>query len=436
MKVYISAAVSVKNLKQQYGRGIPNDLFQELVQLDPTFQLNPDIEFDENKGGKYGPWIFRQYAKARDLTRGDFNNVADALHLFAKEYKKYPHSNIMDYKSVAEFLRDTGAVGNRELDEKEKKKLLKKQAHHASDQDKKFLVADGDWEVWTPLTYAGSISLAREGGGHKAEWCTAYEGSDNYYRSYTSRGPLYIFINRANPEEKYQTHFDGNRASWFYDQYDREQGKQAFLDFCAQHPAIGDYFEIKNEGGVQTRANSVMGYVSDATEITIPDWISELPNMSFPKTCKKVTLPDSVTVIPSDAFTDSNVEEVVANNITEVKRNAFKNSAIRSIDLTNVTLVEASAFRGCKNLKDIDVPANATLQAFSFCGCDLTGTITQYPETTISAGTYDNNPNLTIVWEDADVKFPINGIHELILKKGKYPEMLAANSGRITVTQV
>jgi len=228
MKRYIRSAVSVENLKTQFAKEIPEDVFTELIELDPT------SNYSSGKGGKYCPWILKQY-NAGNITESDYDNLKDALDLFSKQYKRYPNPDIGAYKTFEDFLAATHAVGNRELTEKEKAKLLKKQAHHASDDDKKFLVSEDNWEVWQPLTYAGSISLARDG-GKKASWCTAYEGNDHYWKRYTSQGPLFIFLNKSDPSEKYQLHLQTD--SW-YDIDDRSQGMPAFYDFCAQHPVIG-----------------------------------------------------------------------------------------------------------------------------------------------------------------------------------------------------
>ena len=310
------------------------------------------------------------------------------------------------------------------------------------------LVSDGDWTVYTPNTWAGAIALAMEGvdtsrpytgynaseDNMKATWCTAGESSDHWYQHYTSKGPLYVFINSNDPINKYQS--CPASGSWFFDKHDREQGKQAFLNFCSEHPKIGDFFEVRTVGGVQVMGTTIQGYDPNATEITIPDGVTSFPSMRFPTSCVKVILPDSITTITSDAFAKSNVRTVEYHAVDRIERNAFKDSAIENIDLSNVIYVGSNAFRNCHNLTGVDLNSNAEFKAFAFAGCNLTGTVTQYPETTISTDTYADNPQLTVVWKDADVKYSFRGIKELVLERGKFPLLVSANEGKVPIRYV
>jgi hypothetical protein len=351
MKFYIRAAKTLQQLKEQDAPDLEDSEFQEVVELDPS------ANFEAGKGGKYCPWLFRQIKKG-NLTKEQYTNVKDALGYFLQNYKIYPKNDLNQYKTVDEFLTDTEAVGNRELTEKEKAKLLKKQAHHASDVDKKFLVEDGPWEVWTPLTYPGSVSLARVG-GTKATWCTAYEGDPYYYNSYTRKGPLYVFINTSDYNEKYQLHFESN--SW-YDIHDDSQGMDAFYKFCEEHPAISKFFELKTENGIQYRASTVLGFADDATEIIVPDEMTALPEAKFPQSVEKIVLPDSLTKLRNEIFYNCiNLKSVkLPNTITSIPRRAFWNcTSLESIEIPDsVVTYSEYAFASCENLKHIKHSSN------------------------------------------------------------------------------
>ena len=372
MKLYIKAAKTLQQLKEQDAPDLDDELFQELIELDPS------ANFESGKGGKYCPWIFRQYKKGNislndtSDSNSDYTNLKDALGYFLQNYKIYPKNDINQYKTVAEFLTDTETVGNRELTEKEKAKLLKKQAHHASDTDKKFLVEDGPWEVWTPLTYPGSVSLARVG-GTKASWCTAYEGDDYYYRDYTRRGPLYIFINTSDYGEKYQLHFESN--SW-YDINDRRLGMDAFYDFCKEHEKIAKFFEIKVEGGVKYRASVVVGFEEDAKEITIPDGLTTLPRANFPDSVEKIVFPNSMTQLKEEVCRGlENLKTVILpDSITSLPYRAFSNCrSLTSIDIPNsVVKYDRYAFYGCEQLKHIKHSENLKIVGDScFMHCQV-----------------------------------------------------------------
>ena len=431
MKLYIRA-VTIDELEKQYGKdeGMTKKKFKTLINLDPT------ADYDTKKRGKYGPWIMKQN-RLGNIKESDYDNLKDALGLFVTDYKHFTNPDLNRYKTVAEFLQDSNRVGNRELSAKELEKLHGKKAHKAGDSDKKFLCEDGDWELWTPLTYEGSIALARSGGGPQAEWCTAWTRSDNYYRSYTSRGPLYIFLNKNNTGEKYQSHFgsDGHN-SWFYDARDREQGERAFFAFLDKHPVFKEFFKVRDENGVKTMGESIVGFTEGAEEIIMPDGITSVPQLRFPDTCKVVVLPDSVTRIADGAFKNTNVESVEFSGVTEIGKEAFAGSAIQDIDLSKVDLIDNYAFQGCANLQHADIKRDAKLGAYAFAKSGLSGEYTQYPETLISSGTFTDCPELTVTWLDDDAPYPIDGIKLLRVDVANHPQLVATNENYITIEDI
>lgn len=429
MKIYVRA-VTIEELENQYGKdeGMTKKKFKSLINLDPT------ADYDTKKRGKYGPWIMKQN-RLGNIREADYDNLKDALDLFRTDFKHFTNPDINRYKTVAEFLEDANRVGNRELTARELEKLHGKQAHQAGDSDKRFLCEDGDWELWTPLTYQGSIALARSGGGKQAEWCTAWTRSDSYYKSYTSRGPLYIFLNKNNTGEKYQSHFGADgRNSWFYDINDHDQGEGAFFAFLDKHPVFKKFFKVRDENGVKTMGESIVGYTEGAEEIVIPDGVTSIPHLKFPDSCRAVVLPDSVTTISDSAFKNSNVEVVTANNVTTIGKEAFADSAIAEIDLSTVDLIDNGAFRNCKNLTEVNYGRNARLGAYAFANdTALTGPITQYPSNLISSGTFNGCENLTIIWEDEDAAYPFDGIQTLVVDMATHPELVQANQDYIEI---
>ena len=92
MKFYIKSVVSIDNLKTQFAEGMEDEKFKDLIELDPS------ANYAANKGGKYCPWIFRQYKKG-NLPEEDFVNLKDALGYFLQNYKKYPKSDLGQYKT-------------------------------------------------------------------------------------------------------------------------------------------------------------------------------------------------------------------------------------------------------------------------------------------------------------------------------------------------
>lgn len=378
MKTYISAAVPIAKLREQFAPEMEDKTFQDLIDIDPS------ADFGKNRGGKYCPWIFRQYNKG-NLKESDYTNLKDALGYFLNNYRKYPKSDLGQYKTVEEFLSDTEAVGNRELTDKEKAKLLKKKAHHASTDDKKFIVEDGVWEVWQPLTYPGSISLAREG-GTKASWCTAYEGDDFYYNRYTREGPLYVFLNTSDPKEKYQLHFESD--SW-YDINDNSLGLRAFYKFCSEHPAIGEYFEIETKDGIQTRGGAIVGFDEDTTEIIVPEGMIDISGLSFPQSVETIVLPDSFLQLEERMFYNlpNLISVVLPKTITEIPRGCFAHcTSIESIDIPDsVRVYQREAFYGCANLITINHSSSLKI-VHDLCFKDCPELISQLPDSVVYIG--------------------------------------------------
>lgn len=318
MKRYIMAA-TLEGLAQQFS-SIPDDEREDVIFIDPTSR--PDKE----KPGKYAIWLLRQY-KNGSLTQDKFQNVEDGLQDFARNFKKYPKSDLGQYATVEEFLEAVEEVNNRELTDAEKKKLLKKRAHHASDADKKFIAEDGEWECWQPLTYEGSISLARTG-GTKASWCTAYEGNDHYWTSYTQRGPLYIFLNTTDPGEKYQLHIPSK--SW-YDINDRSKGMNAFYSFLEQHPNFAEYFDYKTDDNGFVIFNGITLKYNGPEDMVLPDNITEYDSKIFV---------NNVYITSADL-----------NNTVKVGSRTFEGcSALTTVIGNNVKSIDGSAFVGCTNL--------------------------------------------------------------------------------------
>lgn len=87
------------------------------------------------------------------------------------------------------------------------------------------------WDIYIPKTYAASCKL-----GSGTSWCTATTESDYYYNNYTNQGPLYILINKSNPEEKYQFHFESKQFM------DRDDYSINLFDFLAGYSAMYDFF--------------------------------------------------------------------------------------------------------------------------------------------------------------------------------------------------
>lgn len=456
MKIYIRA-VTIDDLRAQYGKdpGMTKEKFKTLFNLDPTG------DYDSKRRGKYAPWIFKQN-RAGNLTENDYGNVTDALSDLADAVRRrrYEVKDINQYATVQDLIdahlaaqdvqlelsqRQQTRNAHREAKEAERKRLAGEDTG-----DIKEIVTDGTWTVYQPLTWAGNIALAyigvdkeqdfspRNPSNMKARWCTAGEGDDRWWREYSQQCPIYVFINSADPINKFQTCLGAdNRNSWWYDKVDHEYGESAFFDFLDDHRRLKEFFKVRDEGGVNLMGDTIRGYVKDAVEIIIPEGVTQLPRKEFPKSCITVTLPDSLTTISDSAFKNTNVETLIGGNIRIIGKNAFEGSAIRDIDLSNVSIIDNGAFQNCTNLTSVNYNDHAKLGAYAFAGCTgLRGPIVQPTTVTIASGTFNGCSNLTLIWEDADFAYPIDDIALLKLDVAKYPQLVAQNEGYIDIEDI
>ena len=202
---------------KKYYPNISQEDFDRIIALDPTFRKEQD------KLGTYGKWILSLFQKGNLKNEG---HVKDILTRFDKEKKNLKNKDIMTYKSLEDL---DNALNDEESyqDQTDRQKLRKTQdAVRKSDLSKEAekVYEDSDWEVWIPHTYEASCKLGR--GSH---WCTASTEDDYYYNYYKNDfgGEYYININKHNPDEKYQFHFESGQ---FMDASDRSIDLADFLN--------------------------------------------------------------------------------------------------------------------------------------------------------------------------------------------------------------
>lgn len=148
-------------------------------------------------------------------------------------FTKYP-SNYVNAASET-----SGAAMRKKSDDINASTSIEAAYDNVGAEDAELVVETPEWEVWHPLTWQGSCELQKAGGGDKAMWCTGYEGNDYYWSRYTDKGPLYIFIDKNDPNRKYQLHIETNS---FYDEKDRNVGMKTFDRICEENPEIAEYF--------------------------------------------------------------------------------------------------------------------------------------------------------------------------------------------------
>lgn len=201
----------IESMKKFYPN-ITDDAFMSFVALDPTYKKG------STTAGKYARWILGMANKGNGKIE-NISHITDALRRFEDVKNDLVNKDVMKYKSVQE-LED--ALNSPEAYEEKShrqevrgRQRARKEADIERDAD--VVYKDSKWTVYVPKTYAASCKL-----GQGSNWCTASTESDYYYNYYLSSYPdskYYIIINNANPNEKYQLHFESGQ---FMDKDDKK----------------------------------------------------------------------------------------------------------------------------------------------------------------------------------------------------------------------
>ena len=171
---------------------IQEEKFNELIKLDPTYRDG------SNSLGTYGKWILNLYKKG-NLKEEDFYKVPEYLQEFEKKKKAIQNKDINYYKSLPDLARLLSETKEPEQSQNQLKKAI---SRTDITKDADFIGDFGEYVCYSPKTYEASCKL-----GKNTRWCTATNSSDGYYNHYTSKGPLFIFIDKSTGQAEYQFHF-------------------------------------------------------------------------------------------------------------------------------------------------------------------------------------------------------------------------------------
>ena len=196
--------LSGQEIHQKYYSKIPYETFINIVISDP--RSNVDGVGNLLNLGKYSKLLLSLYQKGtlqiEDLVKakeylgyvylhnipvevGKIRQLGDLYNIV----KQYIIEDTLDFKLILDSL----VLGT----------------------DYKLLHTGKDWTFYQPLTEKGSSYL-----GVNTEWCTTWgqyclnkkhRDRGNYFQSHHVKGPLFIMINKNNPLDKYQFHFETNQ---------------------------------------------------------------------------------------------------------------------------------------------------------------------------------------------------------------------------------
>lgn len=196
--------LSGTEIYQKYYSKIPYETFVEIVMSDPKSNMDGDSSL--RSLGKYAKLLLGFYQKGtlqiEDLVKAKEYLGYVYLHNVAVEINKL--KNLGDlYKVIQKYIvEDT-------MDFKEILNAL------TPNEDYELLHNGENWLFYQPLTQKGASYL-----GYSTEWCTTWgeyclnkksKDRTNYFQTHHDKGPLFIIINKTDPTDKYQFHFETNQ---------------------------------------------------------------------------------------------------------------------------------------------------------------------------------------------------------------------------------
>ena len=436
----------IEGMKKYYIK-IPEDKFQSLVELDPTYKPG------SNNAGTYGKWILNLANK----NNGDIPNighVTDVLKRFDTNKKQLKNKDIMSFKSIDEIDKYLNDENNyNELSARQRLRQTQKSVSKTNvNKDAEKVFEDDRWEVWVPHTYEASCKL-----GRGTQWCTATTETRDYFDGYTRDGKLYININKATGE-KYQFHFESesfmdaddeeiNLEEFFMENMDlakfykdkSKQAKSAYI-LVNKRNSIKDgvlvYTQEDYESGIQfkslslditkviVKANKVAEeafyFCQNIVEVILEEGVNELEPESF-SYCNYISffrIPSTLETIRERAFVATTIGNTYVPSLDVWNRIDFRgNSAIPSggyggsklfvndKELTKVIVTKDMntdfRFEGVDSIKEVIVEEGVTtLGRSAFFECKNLESV-QLPDTLVTINNFafskcDNLTNIDI----------------------------------------
>lgn len=421
----------IEAVKKYYPK-IPDDVFMELIALDPTYNGKGSL-------GKYGKWLLNLFNKG-SLSEEEFEEVTPLLNQFTTYRNRIQNKDLNHYKSLDELSEILTSVVDDDsmLTPSQRTKFLKRvksgKIQTGKENDYDTVYEDSDWIVWVPNTHEASMKL-----GKGTSWCTAHENPE-WFDTYTYEDgeefSLYIMKNK-NTGKRFQ-YCDNPYRGYdyqFMDEKDHDVDTEEFMTDCMEsdydfaewlHDLNPDFFKLERIIGdfIINGENEIVG-VTDYIEpnVIIPDGVEIIGNSAFKRTdIKSLYIPNSVTHIDDSAFERSSLQKidfgdaysleyigysafeecykldcvVSLPNIQVINRSAFAYTSITQLYIgnslvilgafafsenDNLTYVEIEGssnsliinpmtFSGCSNLKEVHLPINIDrIHGTAFANC-------------------------------------------------------------------
>ncbi len=162
----------------------------------------------------FATWLTSRVAGTKKvkpiIKKEDISKYKKYLDTFKRNKREYPLKDInmiKDQKSLNDFIKKSTEIVAREEEDISQQKGVSKSEKYA---ELKIGEVDG-YEIFkfpkgSKDLYGASCEL-----GASTEWCTATGKTDTWFLNYITQGDIYVIINKSNPKDKYQFHYESNQ---------------------------------------------------------------------------------------------------------------------------------------------------------------------------------------------------------------------------------
>ena len=391
----------ISAIYNKYYSDIPRDIFDSIIEIDPDTTADKIGDVAKNL-------LLRCYKKGDTKFLKNPEIITAAIYRFndAKSSYDQDKQNLTSYATIDEFVNYmppspaiTALTGTR----------------YAPVEGTDFIhiASSKNYDVFKLLTFRGSERLAHARGAQNV-WCTAggsdgthYGGSadhsqsTSYWRSYSARGPLYMFLHKTEPTNKtknwnmsYDTaernvyHFLNGDNSGPYSAGDKENGiHKNWNAFLLANPDVAialstcSESNLRDEMAVQTIVQTAR-YSQQPFQIkNVQDLNKFIENYAVFKALIKEIIFENVPEIPAGLANNFILLEkiTIKEGIEKIGVQAFKNcpnlTTINQDLPETLKIIEEEAFMSCRNLKgSIHIPDSleaVKLRAFDGTRCKL-----------------------------------------------------------------
>ena len=223
--------LSGEEIYKKYYNKIPYDDFVNLISADPQTVVDGDSGKIQRMG-KYSKLLVGLYQKG-GLQIEDLDKAKEYLGYVYQHKIPLDLGKIKELGDLYNVIKDYIAKDTKSLGE-----ILKV----LSKDEYKVLHNGENWFIFQPLTEKASCYL-----GVNTEWCTTWgpyslnkkhKDRGNMFSRYSPQGPLFIMIDKKNPDHKYQFHFESNQ---YMDRDDKRINVSEFV-MRPENKEIFDYF--------------------------------------------------------------------------------------------------------------------------------------------------------------------------------------------------